>query len=124
MIIERKITLGEIFYVLVTVAAVILYLGSDHNSVGQLADELKKTNKTVEQMQLQMTANSDRLRADMTLQFSGVRADIANLPDVRAQVGQQERRITDLETSSRDMDKRMARVEGVMQPSTPYRMPR
>lgn len=104
MAFKWDVNLGHMLIAVPLVIGMTVYVVTDHNAVENL------------------TANVDRLRSDMTLQFAGVRADIANLPDVRAQVGQQERRITDLETTSRDMDKRMARVEGSMQPA--FRAPR
>lgn len=105
MAFKWDINLGHMLIAIPLVLGMTVYVVTDHNAVENL------------------TANVDRLRADMTVQIAGIRTDIANLPDVRAQIRLQEGRISDLEANARDADKRLAKVEGSMQQPS-YRTPR
>ncbi len=105
MAFKWDVNLGHMLIAVPLVIGLTVYVVTDHNEIANL------------------TVTVDRLRSDMTAQIAGLRTDIANLPDVRAQVSQHERRITALEVQSQETDKRLARIEG-MQPPTMYRSPR
>lgn len=108
MAFKWDVNLGHMLIAAPLVIGGTAYLVTDHNAVQTL------------------TASVQQLRSDMTAQFVSVHADLVNLPDARAQLTQEDRRITDLENHSRDVDSKigdLATRVGTMEKLQPYRNP-
>lgn len=109
--ISRDVTLGDIITAAAILGGVALY---QVNNVGKAQQALD----AVQSLRVDMTANVQALRVDMKESFvhvqsdiGGVRGDIANLPDVRAELVQMERRVDQIDSRADAQSKRLEILE-------------
>lgn len=108
--IDPGISYGNILIAAPLIVGIIYSVGGRDTDLKTTQAEVAKLTAQIEKLRSDMAGQIAELKTSTSEQIRGVRSDIANLPDIRATMGQMEQRLGRDETR---LDALAARIEAV-----------